>query len=162
MTTKQKAVPKPVQVEEQSTTEEEVLNTPVIVEAFGRKYEIQRFSVGQMLRALPYISPIGYLLISSQQADNATIVARLLVAGGEPAAGLVSVAISEPVEWIEEQNDPIGALELLTATVEKNARYFFEPKNVERIKAAFGRLQSLSRKHGGVISTPSSDTDTDH
>lgn len=139
---------------EQSSTVEEIINEPKPVKAFGHEYDVKRFSVGQLLRALPYISPLGYLIISGQHLDNATLVARILAAAGEPALGLISVAISEPTEWIEEQDDPIGALELLTATVEKNARYFFEPANVERIKAAFDRLRSVSQQHGGVISTP--------
>lgn len=141
-------------VEAESTTVEQVVNYPATVKAFGREYKIARYSVGQLLRALPYISPLSYVLMTGQQLDAATVVSRILSTVGEPALGLVSVAISEPTEWIEEQDDPIGALELLTAVVEKNVSYFFEPENVERIKAAFSRLQSLSQKHGGAISTP--------
>ena len=148
-----KAKVKPEAVEHGSSTVEEVINDPVRVKAFGKEYEVRRFNVGQLIRAMPYIAPISYILVNGQGVDNATMVARMLTAAGEPALGLLSVAISEPIEWIEEQDDPIGALELLTAVIEKSARYFFEPANVERVKAAFGRLQSLSQKHGGDIST---------
>jgi len=156
MSTKTKAEPKPkVDTEAQSTTEE-VMNDPVLVEAFGRKYQIRRFNVGQLLRAAPYLSPLSYVLISAveNKVDTGTLVARILATAGEPVVGLVSVAISEPAEWIEEQDDSIGALELLTATVEKNARYFFDSANAERIKAAFARLQSITQTHGGAISIP--------
>lgn len=141
-------------VDDSSTsTVEEVINQPEMVTAFGRKYEIKRFSVGQLIRSLPYFSPISYLLVSGQGLDVATITARLLAVAGEPALGLISVAISEPTEWIEEQDDAVGALELLTAVVEKNARYFFDPANAHRLKEAFDKLQSVTQKHGGATST---------
>lgn len=138
---------------EEPSAAEEVVNYPDTVKAFGRSYEIKRFSVGQLIRALPYISPISYVLISAQQFDIATLTSRILATVGEPALGLVSVAISEPSEWIEEQDDSIGAFELLAAVVDKNAKYFFEPENVARLKAAFDRLQSTIQKHGGATST---------
>lgn len=138
---------------------EEALNQPQIVKAFGRNYEISRFTMGPLIRALPYLAPLGYVLRSAAQADATEAIVTALHVSGEPALGLISVATSEPIEWFEDK-DPIDGLELLTVIVEKNADYFFEPANVERVKAAFARLQSTIQRHGGAISTTSSSTDT--
>ena len=149
MTTKTKP---PVERDELSTLKE-VINEPVSVKAFGRKYKIQKFTMGPLVRALPYIAPLGYLLRSAGNADPTDMFVTALSVAGEPALGLISVATSEPVEWLEEQ-DPLEGLDLLTVIVEKNADYFFYPANLARLKAAFGRLESTIQKHGGSTSTP--------
>lgn len=41
---------------------EEIVNIPVPVKAFGRTYEIKRFSLGQFARSLNYITPLSALL----------------------------------------------------------------------------------------------------
>ena len=152
--TKQKAQPKLVETEvlEAPTTVEEVVNEPKQVQAFGRKYEIARFNVGQLIRALPHIAPLSYLAQSAGKIDATQMAVQVLNIGGEPALGLVSVAISEPVEWIEEQDDVIGGFDLLVEVIEKNARYFFDPTNLDRLKAIATRLQSITLKHGGATS----------
>jgi len=155
--TKPSLAPAPVVNEQpsQPSTAEEIVNYPSKVKAFGREYEVKRFSVGQLIRAMPHLAPLGYILRSaSSDPDPAQMLVAAMQLAGEPALGLLSVAISEPVEWIEEQDDPIGGFELLVAVVEKNAAYFFAPENVDRLKAAFSRLQSTIQKHGGAISTP--------
>lgn len=131
---------------------EEVVNGPETVKAFGREYQIGKFTMGPLIRALPYLAPLGYILRSATIADVTEALVTALHVGGEPAIGLISVATSEPVEWFEDK-DPIDGLELLTVIIDKNADYFFEPANVERVKAAFARLQSTIQRHGGAIST---------
>lgn len=160
MSTKTKTPAKPVEIPPEvetppaPTTVEEVVNEPKQVTAFGRKYQIQRFNVGQLIRALPHIAPLSYLAQSAGKIDATQMAVQVLNIGGEPALGLVSVAISEPVEWIEEQDDVIGGFDLLVEVIEKNARYFFDPANLERLKEIAGRLQSITLKHGGATSTP--------
>lgn len=139
----------------------DVVNFPKSVKAFGREYEIQRFTMGPLIRALPHIAPLGYLMRSAQQGELSEILVNALALAGEPALGLISVATSEPIEWLEDK-DPIEGLELLTAIVEANASYFFDSANGERIKAAFARIGKVIETHGGAISKPSSTTDTAH
>lgn len=136
-----------------------VVNHPVTVKAFGRKYEIKKFTMGHLVRALPYIAPLGYLMRSAKIEEGQPVLdqyAALFVSAlhlsGEPAMGLISVATSEPIEWLEEQ-DPLDGLELLTTIVEKNVDYFFQPDNLGRIKAVRARLQSVIQRHGGATST---------
>lgn len=139
---------------EESTTAAEIVNHPTRIKAFGKEYEIKRLNTGQLIRALPHIAPLGYLLRSAaDKPDPTEMLVSAMHLAGEPALGLLSVAISEPVEWIEEQDDPIGGFELLAAVVEKSAAYFFDPENAARLKVAFDRLQSTIQKHGGAIST---------
>lgn len=137
----------------------EVVNVPETVHAFGRDYKIQRFTMGPLVRALPHIAPLGYLLQSAAKADIVNTLVTAMSIGGEPALGLISVAISEPVEWLEDK-DPVEGLELLTTIIEKNASYFFDSANVERMKAAFARIEAVIQTHGGDASTTSSAPDT--
>lgn len=155
MSTKTKQQPTLVEQEAPPapTTVEEVVNEPKTCKAFGRTYQIQRFNVGQLIRALPHIAPLSYLAQTAGKIDATQMAVQVLNIGGEPALGLVSVAISEPIEWIEEQNDVIGGFDLLVEVIEKNARYFFDPTNLERLKEIAGRLQSITLKHGGGTST---------
>lgn len=140
---------KPVSEESQL---KEALNEPETVKAFGREYQISKFTMGPLIRALPYLAPLGYILRSATLSDVTEALVTALHVGGEPAIGLISVATSEPVEWFEDK-DPIDGLELLSVIIDKNADYFFEPANVARVKAAFARLQSTIQRHGGAIST---------
>lgn len=149
------------QEQQQESTTAEIVNSSKLISAFGREYEIKRFTMGPLIRALPHIAPLGYLMRSLSKADAADVLVNALALAGEPALGLISVAISEPVEWFEDK-DPIDGLELLTAIVEANASYFFDLANSERIKAAFARIEKVIETHGGAISKPSSATDTAH
>lgn len=135
-------------------------NLPVPVSAFGRTFQIREFALGKMVRALPHIAPLGYLMRSATKADATDLLVNALALAGEPALGLISVAIEEPVEWLEDK-DPVEGLELLTVIVERNVDYFFDPRNAERMKAAFKRIESLIQQHGGVTSIPSSATATE-
>lgn len=157
------------QVQDGGATEiQKVANLPVVVSAFGRKYTIKKFTLGQIAQAVVYVGPLQYAV--QQIADHkgtlsrgqiASIVLASLSQSGYSIIGLISVATSEPSEWIEEQDDPIGAMEILTATVEKNAD-FFSQQNIARVKALLGRLQQAIPALSGITSTPSSSTDTDH
>lgn len=138
-----------------------VVNFPKPVSAFGREYHIKRFTMGPLIRALPHIAPLGYLMRSVTRSDAADLLVNALALAGEPALGLISVATEEPIEWLEDK-DPIEGLELLTAIVEANASYFFDSANSERIKAAFARIEKVIEKHGGATSTTSSAADTAH
>ena len=137
----------------------DLVNHPVRVKAFGREYEVRRFALGKMQRALEHIAPLGYLMRSATQADAADILVNALSLGGPPALGLLSVATDEPPEWLEDK-DPIEGLELLAAIVEVNARYFFDSANLARLKAAGARIQKIIETHGGATSMNSSATIT--
>ena len=140
---------------------QEIVNAPVRVKAFGREYEVKRFALGKMQRALEHIAPLGYLMRSATQSDAADILVNALALGGPPALGLLSVATDEPVEWLEDK-DPIEGLELLAAIVEVNARYFFDSENLERLKTAGARIQKVIENYGGATPINSSATDTAH
>jgi hypothetical protein len=133
----------------------EIVNVPVRVKAFGREYEVKRFALGKLSRALEHIAPLGYLMNSVGQSDMGVLLAQALRLAGDPALGLISVAIDEPVEWLEDK-DPIEGFELLTTIVEVNARYFFDSANLDRLKAAGNRIQTVIEKHGGDTSKSSS------
>ena len=143
----------------------EVVNFPRIVKAFGREYEIKRFTLGPLIRALPYLAPLGYLLrLAGQPLDAGMIATQILAVGGEPALGLISVATEEPVEWLEEK-DPLEAADLLAEVVEVNAPYFFDSANLEKIKGIAARIGKVIEDHApkpnsGEFSTSSSVADT--
>lgn len=151
------------------TTElQKVANLPTVVNAFKRKYTIKKFTLGQIAQAVVYVGPLQYAV--QQIADHkgalsrgqiASIVLAALSQSGYSMIGLISVATTEPAEWIEEQDDPIGAMEILTATVEKNAD-FFSQENIARVKTMFARLQQAIPALSGITSIPSSSTATDH
>lgn len=153
-----------------SDSMEDLLNTPEPVEAFGKTYQIKRFSLGQIVRAAEHLAPLGFLvrtaMASMQSAEQiGELIAQALMTAGPPALGLLSVATEEPVEWLEEQ-DPIEAFTVLSFTVEKNARYFFAPANKSRIEAAFARIQQAVKKEtqpeSGKSATSSVPVDTAH
>lgn len=151
-----------------SDSVEDILNTPETVEAFGRKYVIGRFSVGQLLRTAEHIAPLGYLIRTAIQAGKSQenigdLIAQILMTGGPPAIGLLSVATEEPIEWLEHPDrDPIEAFELLSVAVEKNVRYFFAPKNKARLEAAFARIKTAVQTESGKFATSSPPVDTAH
>lgn len=145
---------------------EDLLNTPETVEAFGKKYVIKRFSVGQLTRAAEHLAPLGYLVRSAMATMNSPeqageLIAQTLSVAGPPALGLLSVATEEPIEWLEEQ-DPIEALELLSFTVARNARYFFVPANRDRLIAAVQRIKTAMQTASGKSATSSLPVDTAH
>lgn len=141
----------------QESTIENVVNAPEIVEAFGRKYEIKRFTMGPLVRALPHIAPLGYLLRSAQQGDVSDILVNALAVAGEPAMGLLCVATSEPVEWFEDK-DPIECLKLIRVIIEKNAPYFFDSANLDLLQGEFMKIgaviEKFAPKSGGATSIP--------
>lgn len=150
--------------EQQVSETARVVNFPRKVAAFGKEYEVRELTLGPMIRALPHIAPLGYLLRSASRADATDLMVNALALAGEPAIGLLSVVTEEPVEWLEDK-DPIEGLELLTAHVEANVHYFFDSARLERLKNAFARLGKVVEEHAptansGVSSTSSSLADT--
>ena len=149
-----------------SSESAKVVNFPKRVAAFGAEYEVRELTLGPMIRALPHIAPLGYLLRSVTKSDATDLLVNALALSGEPALGLLSVITEEPVEWLEDK-DPIDGLELLTSVVEANVAYFFDSANLERIKNAFARLGKVVEEHApnpnsGEFSTSSSVADTAH
>lgn len=144
-----------------------IANLPTVVSAFGRKYTIKKFSLGQIAQSLIYVGPLQYAI---QQITDfkgeltrgqiVTIMLGALSQSGYSMIGLISVATSEPSEWIEEQDDAIGGMDILTATIENNAD-FFSKENIERLKGMGERLQAAIPALSGIMSIPSSSTDTD-
>lgn len=134
--------------EQATPTLKDIVNHPRQVTAFGREYQVKRFTIGQLARAAEYIAPLGYLLRSAAEGDMIDLVVKALSMGGEPALGLLVVITGEPPEWLEEQDDPIGGLELLTASTEANASYFFDSANLERLKALGRRMQTVIETYG--------------
>lgn len=144
----------------QASPVDDVLNVPETVKAFGKEYEVKRFSVGQLLQAAEYIAPLSYLAEIFHSADIGLLM-QLLVEARKSALGLLSISTQEPVEWLEQQ-DPIDAYELLAANVERNARYFFDSGNRRRLEAATARIKRAIPATGGVSSTVSPEPDTAH
>ena len=145
---------------------QKVAKLPVAANAFGRKYTIKKFSLGQIAQSLIYVGPLQFPVQQIADHDGelskgqiVNIVLGALSQSGYAMIGLICVATSEPSEWIEEQDDAIGGLEVLTAVVEKNAD-FFSPENIKRAKGLFARLQAAIPALSGITSTPSSNTDT--
>ena len=148
---------------------QKMVNLPSVVHAFGRKYTVKKFTLGQIAQSLGYVGSLQHLItsivshieehggLSNAQAVN--LILPVLAQSTYSMIGLLSVATGEPVEWIEEQDDPIGGIDILTTAVEKNAS-FFSPENIARLKAMGGRLQNAIPALSGITSTPSSNTDT--
>jgi len=151
---------------DQASELQNLANIPVTVPAFGREYQISRFSIHQLAQAMTYLGPLQYVVQQFadrregiSQGEIVSIVLGALSISGESVIGLISVATTEPIEWIGAQKDELAALELLTATIEKNT-HFFSQENIERYKALLGRLQAAIPALSGLTSTPSSSTDT--
>jgi hypothetical protein len=150
---------------EQNSTGD-LLNIPETVQAFGREYKIKRFALGPLTRAAEHLAPLGYLFrsamaIARDPDEVGQLVAQALATGGPPALGLISVAIEEPIEWLEDK-DPIEAFELLSVIVEKNVRYFFAPENKSRLEAAFARIKKAAQIESGKSVISSVPVDTAH
>jgi hypothetical protein len=108
---------------------------------------------------MTYLGPLQYLvqeLTDKNQTPSPGQLAGLVIGAlsisGESVIGLISIATSEPIEWIGAQDDELGALELLTATVEKNT-HFFSRENIEKYKALAARLQRAIPALSGLTST---------
>lgn len=152
--------------EQPESSTAQIVNFPKTVPAFGKEYQVRELTLGPLIRALPHIAPLGYLMRSLTKADAADVLVNALALAGEPALGLISVVTEEPTEWLEDK-DPVEALELLTEIVEASADYFFDSAKLERIRIAFARLGKVIEQHApkeksGTSSTYSSDTDTAH
>lgn len=140
---------------------QKIANLPVKASAFGKKYEIKRFNLIQIAQALTHITPLQYAIqeMANREGElsRGEIVSILLASlsiSGESIISLVSIATTEPPEWIGEQDDPIGAMEVLTCVVEKNSD-FFSQENMERAKGLLARLQQAIPALSGITSTPS-------
>ena len=144
----------------------ELVNAPDKVKAFGRTYEIGKFTFGPMTQALEYVGPMGYLLRKLQafprdkkgnlkvNADEMLEFAVTAISiSGPSVMGLVSIATKEPVEWLEQQ-DPIDGLAVFAKVVEKNLD-FFSRENIDRVTQLLGGLQGRIPTLGGDTSTTS-------
>lgn len=142
---------------------EDLLNTPTLVKAFGREYQIKRFALGPLTRAAEHLAPLGYLMrsVTGGEIDIGNLIAQALISAGEPALGLLSVATEEPVEWLEDK-DPVEAFELLSVIIEKNVRYFFAPDNKARLEAAFARIKTAVQTESGLSAISSPPVDMAH
>jgi hypothetical protein len=139
-----------------------IVNLPESVHAFGREYQIGKFNLGQMAQALEYSGYIGVLIIQALKMNSQPTQEELIsfitqgVAVSSPAlVPIISIATKEPVQWVEEQEDTIGGLEIFAKVVQKN-RHFFTPENVERVKQMFAGLLPKTPMSGGESSTTSS------
>lgn len=153
------------------STLKSIANPPERVKAFGREYAIKQFTLGQVAKALEFIGPVGLLLQSlaslpknergEPQSSNDVIfpMVQALAFSGDSLIGLISIATSEPREWLEEQ-EPMEGVELLAKVIQHNLP-LFSVANVARVKVLFGELQSAIQTHGGASSTTSSATDMD-
>lgn len=56
---------------QQQSQAEAIVNVPTLVKAFGREYEIKRFSLGQFARSLNYINPLSAVLQAWMRAERA-------------------------------------------------------------------------------------------
>ena len=154
-----KATKDPVTIELQ-----EAVNIPEQVSAFGRTYEISKFTLGPMTQALEYVGPMGYLLkwvrelprdkkgkIMASEDQTLELAIRAASISGPSIFGLISVATKEPIEWLEQQ-DALEGLKVFAKVLEKNLD-FFSPENVEQITKLFGGLQRQIPVSGGGTST---------
>ena len=143
-----------------------IANLPELVPAFGKEYEIRKFNVGQMAQALEYAGYIGVLIVQAMrmgtdpsQEELITFVSQGIGVSSPAFIPIISIATKEPIQWIEEQEDHLGALEIFAKAVQKN-RDFFTPDNVEQVKQIFAGLLPAIQTSGGESSTTSSDEGT--
>ena len=142
----------------------QLVNAPEMVSAFGKSYEIKRFTLGPLTQAAEYVGPMGYLLkrlmsVSKDKdgrpqldADQIMDFAVTAVSiSGSSVMGLISVATKEPVEWLNDQ-DPMDGMRIFAKVVEKNLD-FFTQQNFDNLKAAFAPLMERILKLGGDTST---------
>lgn len=145
---------------------EEIVNTPRIVKAFGKQYEIKRFTLGPAFRAAEFVGPFGFLLktvmrfprnekdqLVITEDEKIELAVTAISISGPSAVGLISVATNEPIEWLEDK-DLFDGIDILAAVLEKNLD-FFTPENIERVTRMFGGLQRAVLNFGGATSTTS-------
>lgn len=154
-------------VSTQQAQTESIANVPTPVKAFGRMYQIKRFSLYQFACSLNYITPLSALLqglVRSQSADDRSewipAIVGALSMSGDSMMGLISVATYEPLEWLQhEDRDPFEGIELLSVIVEKNLDFFSEA-NIARLTAIVEHLTPKITALYGAVSTTSSSPDT--
>jgi hypothetical protein len=171
--TAQQQVPTTIHAERAQT--EEIVNHPKLVNAFGRSYEIRRFTLGPAFRAAEFVAPFGFLFKTIMQFPRETdekgrlkikatedqfveLAVTAISISGPSAIGLISIATGEPIEWLEDK-DPFDGLDVLAAVLEKNLS-FFTPENIARVTKMFGGLQHAILNFGGNTATTSSPTGT--
>jgi hypothetical protein len=158
--------PRPVAATAQQTESEEIVNTPIPVKAFGKTYQIKRFTLGPAFRALEYVGPFGYLLrtvlalprdsegkLAIGQDELIDLAVTAISISGPSVLGLISVATNEPPEWLEDK-DVFEGVDVLAAVLEKNLD-FFSPENIEKVTKVLGGLQRSILAYGGSTSTTS-------
>lgn len=141
---------------------EEIVNIPQPVSAFGRSYEIKRFSLYQFACSLNYITPLSALLQGFMRSQTTPddrsewipAIVGALSMSGDSVMGLISVATYEPLEWLQEgDKDPFEGIELLSVIVEKNLD-FFSPEKIAKLKAIADRLTpKINALSGGTSMT---------
>lgn len=149
----------------------ELVNAPELVPAFGRTYEIKRFTLGPLTQAFEYVGPLGYVLkrlmsypVDAKgrpvlnQDDVMDLASMALTISGPSVMGLISIATKEPTQWLDEQ-DPLEGLAIFAKVVEKNLD-FFTPAYTDKLKVMFGGLMDRIPTLGGEQSVNSSETDT--
>jgi len=124
----------------------EIANVAKPVNAFGKQYHIRKFTLGQWAQAMEYSPYVGALIVQAMKLDgrdDPEKMVNFLVQGVAVVSSafipIISIATHEPVQWLEEQDDAIGGVEIFAEVVRKN-RDFFTPENIERIKMAFAQL----------------------
>jgi hypothetical protein len=148
----------------EATELQEAANLPEMVRAFGRSYEIRKFTFGPMTQALEYIGPMGYLLrklaefprdkkgnVKATPEQMMEFAVTAVSISGPSVFGLVSVATKEPIEWLENQ-DAMDGLKLFAKVVEKNLD-FFSRQNIDQVTAMLGGFQERIPELGGPPST---------
>lgn len=141
-----------------------VVNAPEMITAFGRTYEIKRFTLGPLTQAFEYVGPLGFILKRilalprDEQGkpqftpeDGLDLAITAISIGGASVMGLISVATKEPSEWLEEQ-DPMDGLKIFAKVVEKNLD-FFTPAYIDKMREMFGALMDRIPTLGGDAST---------
>lgn len=146
---------------EQPSDIQELVNIPALVPAFGKTYEIKKFSFGKLCECFEYVTPIVLLIenILSWPRDEKgkpaptrdqllNLAVSVISMSGPSVMGIVSVATEEPVEWLREQDDSMGGLAIFAKAVEKNLD-FFTKENIERFKDLFVGLQARIPQDAG-------------
>lgn len=148
----------------------EIANVPERVKAFGKEYDVRRFTLRDVAEAVQHLGPLSYVLrwldafpkdASGKpilgRGDLIELATRAITMSGDSVIGMLSVITKEPEAWLDEQ-DPLDGLELLVVGVEKNLD-FFSAKNIRRVSELFGRLGKALPGLGGTPSTTSSSAD---
>lgn len=173
-------IPPAVEAKREQSQVETLANVPKFVTAFGREYQIKRFSLWQFACSLNYITPISALLQALVRSPAVVVndngkpllddkgnpvtdrthwipaIVGALSMSGDSMIGLISIATSEPLEWLQEEDkDPFEGIELLSVIVEKNLDFFSE-KNINRLRALVEGLTPRIQELYGVASTISS------